>query len=1116
MELSSTADISSYLPSNMSFKNMSGNSTIHDNSSSSLFSPIVVSPDTRFDALKSQVTEVISSLRTPRSVKDRNDRGSRISPPAEAVYNPDHEQFYQDSVCLPQDVNNGELLDDDINDVEDNQAILAPGGLLTDETTCDEGNKQDSKLNDPGDVLTDETTCDEGNNQESQLNDPGDVLTDETTCDEGNNQESKLIEILKTLSYFSVQLKEHSVDMDTWVTLTETPDTTTSKKPHSLSDWCIKAVRYKSNSPGIIVEGQRPEDEKGSKWHSTTIVKRVNSCLLETKKKSQYHLVGQIQEEVTLQQGFSKAFVKSFKNGFPSNWEKLVQEHFNSVMSPEKKDFAAVKSNQTKKSRAKPAKSYKRNKKDTPSHKNDMTPVEVELKRTSSGRLVKPPLAWWRGQRIMTDGQHNLTGIDPGGEEHTALSVGLYDFDLKLPKDKQIMLQSKVMTPKVAKFNITPNSKKLENKHKNISNKSTKKSIAKNHVVSKEKSSSLTETDDSIMEDNASIASQMNQVMENESKKTQNSKTSAKKPMNVMQVRSGGKNKENEETVDTVRRNISFSDDSDTNTEHRTKPREILNYSKQVELEDSDKQSTELSSQDEEDRRPKNHRQAARKSKDEPIKVSSPEEDSHRVRRTRNQRQATRKNPEQTSKLSSHEEDLDSDRRTRNQRKATRKNPEQTSKLSSHEEDLDSDRRTRNQRQLTRKNQDETNELSSQEEDSHIGRRTRNQRQLTRKNQDEAYELIYEENEQQTKNKKKQLTKKKANHHASDESSQEENDDRHCSLRSKGRTKTIETKNQAFTRPWKTDDNNHQAHNLRLTQQASDMAVEESSDEEEAEAIAAMVSKVRQRRANNDSQEKPANTKKPVPGKSQKILDANEWKEEEILRLTTALHSIPLTSPRFWQKVSETVETRTAQECQSKYEGQLEKKPRKDNTKSKQQKPKQKVVAITGGVGTVKRKRELRDLIQQNNSGYYDDIFDSTPYKKSKTNFKITVDPCSSDNDDDDSDFIENQTNFKTPSTRTPSSRFRPLGPGTSETPTEELISPSLLQPVDRAGMDHYIQRMKQGKRGLYAQTTKVTKTSTPRKAVSIPIPKVNGSVFEVIESPDPDSDEESDDYFSE
>jgi len=59
--------------------------------------------------------------------------------------------------------------------------------------------------------------------------------------------------------------------------------------------------------------------------------------------------------------------------------------------------------------------------------------------------------------------------------------------------------------------------------------------------------------------------------------------------------------------------------------------------------------------------------------------------------------------------------------------------------------------------------------------------------------------------------------------------------------------------------------------------------------------------------------------------------------------LSRALHSIPLSSPRFWHQVSHAVETRTAQECQSKYEEQLEGRPRRENNRSKQQpKPKQK------------------------------------------------------------------------------------------------------------------------------------------------------------------------------
>lgn len=39
---------------------------------------------------------------------------------------------------------------------------------------------------------------------------------------------------------------------------------------------------------------------------------------------------------------------------------------------------------------------------------------------------------------------------------------------------------------------------------------------------------------------------------------------------------------------------------------------------------------------------------------------------------------------------------------------------------------------------------------------------------------------------------------------------------------------------------------------------------------------------------------------------------------------------------------------------------------------------------VTGGVGTIKRKRELRELLEQQDVDYEDDIFDSTPFKRKK------------------------------------------------------------------------------------------------------------------------------------
>lgn len=40
--------------------------------------------------------------------------------------------------------------------------------------------------------------------------------------------------------------------------------------------------------------------------------------------------------------------------------------------------------------------------------------------------------------------------------------------------------------------------------------------------------------------------------------------------------------------------------------------------------------------------------------------------------------------------------------------------------------------------------------------------------------------------------------------------------------------------------------------------------------------------------------------------------------------------------------------------------------------------------ALTAGVGTMKRKRQVRDILDHLDSGYIDDIFNTTPFKKSK------------------------------------------------------------------------------------------------------------------------------------
>ena len=65
--------------------------------------------------------------------------------------------------------------------------------------------------------------------------------------------------------------------------------------------------------------------------------------------------------------------------------------------------------------------------------------------------------------------------------------------------------------------------------------------------------------------------------------------------------------------------------------------------------------------------------------------------------------------------------------------------------------------------------------------------------------------------------------------------------------------------------------------------------------------------------------------------------------------------------------------------------------------------------------------------------------------------FNLSSQSSDEDDDDDDEGETVDSTSYKTPSSRTPSSRFRPLGPlSISSTPGVEFISPSLLQQVNR------------------------------------------------------------------
>ncbi|KFQ43273.1 Mis18-binding protein 1, partial [Nestor notabilis] len=102
--------------------------------------------------------------------------------------------------------------------------------------------------------------------------------------------------------------------------------------------------------------------------------------------------------------------------------------------------------------------------------------------------------------------------------------------------------------------------------------------------------------------------------------------------------------------------------------------------------------------------------------------------------------------------------------------------------------------------------------------------------------------------------------------------------------------------------------------------------------------------------------------------------------------LGRAVASFPKHRNGFWVEVAMAVGSRSAEECQKKYAEQhtTSSKPnaRKATASRKtEQKGKKEPVTITAKVGTLKRKQQMRDFLEQMPKDNHDDVFTATPFQ---------------------------------------------------------------------------------------------------------------------------------------
>ncbi|XP_022787384.1 uncharacterized protein LOC111327456 [Stylophora pistillata] len=1031
-----------------------------------------------------------------------------------------------------------------------------------------------------------------------------------------------------------------------------------SSKINILKPWYVKALKTQTHM-GIIVEGQRSEDPVGEWWHSTAIVKRVSAKCVQTKSGSQYKLHGPIDENVTLQQGFPPDFVKAFKQGFPKNWISLVADYFNSQSSEEEEqtqkhidnkkgkelqeaDHSTITTpTQTRAKRRNQTSAFK-----TP--QNRPLPQEVEIKTTRSGRMVKPPLAWWRGQRIITDGHHNFEGIHPGCEERTPIS-SMYNVNIKIsmveelsPKKKGQLVSSSENSntmPRVRKGKTARNENKSSGRSgtendtdENIKRPlffSPKKTVlkdqdqTKNNISPKKRPQrkSLNSSKSGSQGSGCTVSA----VDDSEHKSSINQPLVQEHEMLCEDVSLAPiiTPKKNTPQLSSLDRNNQKCKKKSSNEKlsAESESEEILSPFKRVlrsqrskggDLTSTSANPDKFSDADSEDSQAESSAQLSEK-KNEGAYLKQPEKEGVRLkslisRKSNMETHGTLKNDKKVKTGSKRKGNTPSDiekvlgkkqklevcrqtaqneipctdgeikmlngatengKRVETRSKRAGKTQTVSEKLSDKKQALKVSRQAtkKNSRKISDEVRDETpctdGEIQTLKGTLEDDKRVETRSRRAGKTQSDSEKIS--DMKQALKVSRQAINKNSRG--ISDEVRDETlctneeiqtlkgtlEDDERVETRSQRKGKTQSSIEKVFGKKKvsevsrQTENKNHRRRSFELSDRtrSTDEEIKKlngTSNNGKSVEIGSKRKGKTQSESGKDSGKKKAmkvsrqTANKDSKKRNDELSDEAPWTDEEITKLNEALHSIPGSTPLFWQKISRKVGTRTAQECQSHHQGHVLVSNRKNpaikkgpaKTKDPEQKAasQQNVKIVTGGVGTIKRKRELRLLLEQQDVDYEDDIFDSTPFKRKKDlQLPFNLSAHSSDeenNEDDDQSDTEHSASHKTPSSRTPSSRFRPLGPlSISSTPGAEFVSPSLLQLVNRNDMDHYIYRMQQGKRGTQAsgkQKSKLIRTSTPKKpSTRSHFPVITGSdLFEVHPASDQESDDGSqDEYFS-
>ena len=241
-------------------------------------------------------------------------------------------------------------------------------------------------------------------------------------------------------------------------------------------------------------------------------------------------------------------------------------------------------------------------------------------------------------------------------------------------------------------------------------------------------------------------------------------------------------------------------------------------------------------------------------------------------------------------------------------------------------------------------------------------------------------------------------------------------------------------------------------------------------------------------------------------------LKSGTWTKKEISDFYKVKQSILPTSSNYWGLISMFIGTKSIAECIEFH--QKETTFSKTKPKKKGKKTVTSPSQITGGKKTLKRKRQLKELIEHHNEGHEDDFFDATP---NRNMCKVKIPRLSMD--DSFNDFYGNEINFETPANvRQAQAVYQPTSEKKTPAAGVSCASPDVVSSDNARNMDQYVHRLKQRMHSFkpirQQRTPEVLRKAPQQGKTMEPIAslcpvKDNSQLFK-------DDDEDEDFYFSE